>query len=124
VVSTGKRVLLFVTLEKEDLPEAHRYQDRFLAPDLFQWQSQNRTPKKGKMGRLLSSPEEHGVEIFLFVRRRSKEGGTTAPFVYCGQPKFVDWAGEKPITIRWRLTAPVPEYLRERLGVPGEASSR
>ena len=104
------------------MPAAHRYQDRFLSADTFQWQSQNRTPQEGSIGRALRDPARHGKRIHLFVRRAAKMGGATAPFVYCGEPTFVDWEGERPITVRWRLPERVPEYLWERLGVPGEGA--
>lgn len=120
VVSSGDVYLLFVTLEKKDKPDAHQYEDRFLAPDLFQWQSQNRTPRNGKVARELRDPGQYGKQVHLFVRKTSKVGGATAPFVYCGQPGFVDWEGEKPITFRWRIEPAVPGFLWERLGVQGE----
>jgi hypothetical protein len=120
VVSAGGHLLLFVTLEKASMPEAHRYLDRFLSANTFQWQSQNRTPQDGSIGRALRTPASQGKRIHLFVRRSAKMGGATSPFVYCGEPVFVNWEGERPITVRWRLPERVPEYLWERLGVPRE----
>lgn len=118
IVPGPHHLLLFVTLEKAEKPPEHRYDDRFLSPTSFQWQSQNQTTQGGKRGRQLRSPAEMGVEISLFVRKTSKVAGATASFVYCGQPEFVSWDGEKPITIQWRLPEPVPGFLREKLGVP------
>ena len=42
----------------------------------------------------------------------------TVPFHYCGVPRFIDWEGEQPITVKWELSEAVPEYLRARLKVP------
>jgi len=36
-------------------------------------------------------------------------GGGSAPFVYCGDVDFVDWEGERPITVQWRLPERFPE---------------
>jgi hypothetical protein len=58
--------------------------------------------------------------VHLFVRSEKLRGTTAAPFLYLGQPKFVDWHGEKPITITWDLPEPVPDHLRRMLRVPGE----
>ncbi|MFY9240988.1 MAG: hypothetical protein WAO78_19330 [Roseovarius sp.] len=45
--------------------------------------------------------------------------GKVNPFIYCGNPKFSGWEGEKPIEVFWELVEPVPEELRAELGVPG-----
>ena len=39
------------------------------------------------------------------------------PFLYCGNPRFEGWEGEKPITITWELAEAVPAHLRKSLGV-------
>jgi hypothetical protein len=116
----GDDVFLLVTLNKGTHPEAHRYQDRLLGPDLFQWQSQNRTTQKSKHGQLLQHHADTGVRVHLFIRKDSKIAGRAAPFLYCGRLKFVDWEGEKPITVRWTLPEAVPQQLRSALGVPAE----
>ena len=114
----GSDVFLLVTLEKGNQPEAHRYEDHFLGSDLFQWQSQNRTTQHGKHGKLLQHHAEQGVRVHLFVRKASKIAGRAAPFLYCGNVTFIDWEGEKPITVRWRLPQGVPQHLRLEFGVP------
>ncbi len=117
VVPIGDVYLLFVTLEKKDKPAEHRYEDRFLSPEEFQWQSQNRTPQSGSVAKALREPAQFGKTVHLFVRPKAKIGSATAPFVYCGQPQFISWEGEKPITFRWKIDPPVPDYLREKLGL-------
>ncbi len=42
----------------------------------------------------------------------------TVPFHYCGVQRFIDWKGEQPITVKWKLSVAVPEYLLQRLKVP------
>jgi superfamily II DNA or RNA helicase/HKD family nuclease len=111
VVRRGDEYFLFVTLEKGNLPEQHRYGDRFLSRDLFEWQSQNRTRQDSETGQSFQHHAERGIRIRLFVRKHSKIDGRGAPFVYCGPIAFVDWEGDQPITIRWRLGEPVPDSL-------------
>jgi hypothetical protein len=114
-------LFLLVTLEKGDLAETFQYHDRFLGPDLFQWQSQNRTRRDSLAGQMLSQHQREGCQVHLFVRRNKKIKGRAAPFVYCGEVQFVDWEGDAPITVRWRLPEAVPSSLREALGVPDES---
>jgi hypothetical protein len=63
------------------------------------------------------------VRVHLFIRKDSKIAGRAAPFIFCGSVKFIDWEGEKPITVRWRLPEAVPKPLRAALGVPSETRS-
>lgn len=111
VVKRESDLFLFVTLEKANLPEEHRYGDRFLERDLFEWQSQNRTRQETNSGRDLRLHAERGITIRLFVRKHPKFEGRGAPFFYCGPLHFVDWEGEQPITVRWRLAEEVPDSL-------------
>jgi superfamily II DNA or RNA helicase len=112
-VSVRQHIFLLVTLEKEDLQEDHRYEDKFLAPDRFQWQSQNRTTQDSKHGQMLRYHQEQNLSVHLFVRRAKKISGRSAPFIYCGPVTFEKWQGERPITFEWRLSAPVPERLQK-----------
>jgi superfamily II DNA or RNA helicase/HKD family nuclease len=118
-VRQGKNVFLFVTLDKADHDEAFQYKDHFLSAVEFEWQSQNRTTQKGSHGQVIRNHNLQGVTIHLFVRARAKtREGKGESFLYCGPVEFQSWSGENPITVRWRLNAPVPEPLRRELGVP------
>jgi superfamily II DNA or RNA helicase/HKD family nuclease/diadenosine tetraphosphate (Ap4A) HIT family hydrolase len=117
-VVQDKSVFLLVTLQKDGMDESFRYEDRFLSPDEFHWQSQNRTTQASKHGQIISRHAELGYAIHLWVRERSSREGRTCPFRYCGEVDFQRWQGEKPITVWWKLRQPVPERLRKLLGVP------
>ncbi len=108
-----QRMFLLVTLEKASLEEQFRYRDQFVGQDIFQWQSQNRTTQRSAVGQAIKHHHERGLEVHLFVRRHPKLAARAAPFVYCGQLEFLDWEGENPITVRWRLSSPLPERLQE-----------
>ncbi len=57
------------------------------------------------------------MPVHLFIRKTGKiNGGKAAPFIYCGDVAFVDWEGEKPITVRWQVPEVVPQKLWKELG--------
>ena len=111
-------LFLLVTLQKSGLNKDHRYDDRFLSPEQFQWQSQNRTTQNSKHGRLIRDHHTDGTIVHLFVRRHKVLDGRAAPFIYCGPVTFVSWEGDAPISIVWKLAEAVPRPLRKALDVP------
>ena len=112
------RVILLVTLDKSTQAQQHRYEDHFDAPDLFQWQSQNKQHRGGTTEQKLARHVELGIPVHLFVRKTPKAEGRAAPFLYCGECEFLGWEGDRPITVRWKLKSPVPERWRDVLDVP------
>ena len=123
-VRQGNDTFLFVTLDKSAHVEAFQYKDHFLSPDGFQWQSQNRTARENATGISIQQHKERGITVHLFVRPRTKTGdGRGAAFYYCGPVEFVSWSGDRPITVVWKLTAPVPRALWTELRVPDGAGS-
>jgi superfamily II DNA or RNA helicase/diadenosine tetraphosphate (Ap4A) HIT family hydrolase len=120
-----RHVVLLVTLHKGDMASQFQYGDHFLAPDMFQWQSQNRTKQSGKHGTLIRDHATLGVAVHLFVRAEKKRsGGAAAPFVYCGPVTFVEWEGDAPITVRWRLPQPLPARLITEFSVASSGGSQ
>ncbi len=114
----GGHIILLVTLDKDEHVDRFKYRDQFLSPDLFQWQSQNRTAQNGKHGQAIRDHEKLGIPVHLFVRSKTKGShGGASPFLYSGRLRFQNWQGEKPITVQWRLDSPLPVELRTRLGV-------
>jgi superfamily II DNA or RNA helicase len=115
------RVFLLVTLDKSDKQQEHKYEDRFLTSDRFQWQSQNRQHRAGQIEQKVARHSELGITVHLFVRKASKVDGRAAPFLYCGECEFLNWEGDRPITVQWRLKEPLPERWRTVLGAPTPA---
>jgi hypothetical protein len=104
--------LLLVTLEKAGVASEFQYEDKFLSPELIQWQSQNRTSQASKVGQSLLNHRDRGIRVHLFVRRKKRSAtGGGAPFTYCGELNFVNWQGDRPITIQWRLASKLPDRL-------------
>lgn len=118
-VRRGDKTFLLVTLDKSTAADEHKYEDRFLSAREFQWQSQNQTRRESKAGGTIRDHKKLGIEVLLFIRQRSKtSNGKASPFVYCGSVDFVDWNGDKPITVNWRLREEVPLRMRSDLRVP------
>lgn len=109
-------IFLLVTLDKSDLPGEHRYGDRFLSPETFEWQSQNRTTQDSNHGQAIQNHQERGIPVHLFVRKQKKISGNPSPFIYCGDLEFQSWQGETPITVQWRLKNALPEALEKLFG--------
>jgi superfamily II DNA or RNA helicase/diadenosine tetraphosphate (Ap4A) HIT family hydrolase/HKD family nuclease len=110
-------ILLFVTLDKTDKSEPHQYEDEFLSPFEFQWQSQNRNTQESALGQELRDHVARGTHVHLCVRQKEKERGKTLPFVYCGELVFQRWKGNSPITVWWRMVEPLPKELWSEMGV-------
>ncbi len=116
-VPQGGQIFLLVTLNKAGMPEEHHYGDRFLSRDRFEWKSQNRTTQASPAGQAICKHAEHGTPVHLFLRKTGKIKGKAAPFIYCGQVDFVEWQGEKPITVQWRLREPLSDRLARLMEV-------
>ena len=73
-------VVIFASLKK-DLPEADKlnYKDKFLQPDVFQWESMAHLPVSD-LAELRASSYAH-----LFIRKVSSENGIVLPFTYVGK---------------------------------------
>jgi superfamily II DNA or RNA helicase len=111
-------LFLLVTLEKGGLDKSFKYQDKFLSPSTFQWESQNRTDQKSAHGESIRKHSDQGLIVHLFVRKEKRIGGRgAAPFVYCGELEFESWSGNRPITVHWKLQKPVPRSLWDSLGI-------
>lgn len=124
IVERERLMLLFVTLEKSKQPADHRYKDAFLGPDEFQWQTQNKTARDSEVAARIRAHAKLGIAVHLFVRAVAKLNGQTQLFTYCGQLEYVREEEEKPITVWWRLAAPVPTRLHGLLRVPETGESQ
>ena len=68
-------ILLFVTLDKTGMQEEHRYEDAFVSPTEFRWQSQNRTARETKMGRMIQNHCAESTHVHFFVRPTARSVG-------------------------------------------------
>lgn len=102
-VQAQPHTVLMVTLRKSaDTKLEHRYADRFLARDEFQWQSQASTTPGSLKGQRVIGHEAEGRSIHLFVRYQKRE-----QMLYCGRVHYKKHEGEKPMTITSVILGPV-----------------
>jgi superfamily II DNA or RNA helicase/HKD family nuclease len=96
--------LLFVTLDKrEGFGDRVQYHDYAISPDKFHWQTQNMASARNATGqRYLESPS-NGWSFQLFVREDADSA-----YLALGPVILEKAEGDKPISIIWRLTAPMP----------------
>ena len=106
--------LLFITLEKSerDFSPTTRYADYPLSPDLFHWESQNKTTPNSRDGRRYISQPTQQTKVILFVRERKKDRrGETNPYLCLGRAHYQRHESERPMKIWWKLERPMPGWL-------------
>ncbi|NLW10773.1 MAG: DUF3427 domain-containing protein [Clostridiaceae bacterium] len=81
----GKMVVIFASLKKDaTVEERLNYKDKFLAPDLFQWESENNIRDNDL--KLLRQSEC----AYVFVRKVSYENGIVMPFTFVGRGRLTN----------------------------------
>ena len=70
---------VFAGLKKDaSLDEHLKYNDKFLSPDVFQWESINDISDKDE------AKQKAAKRVFVFVRKVNMENGITLPYTYVG----------------------------------------
>jgi len=95
--------VLLVTLNKQGKSAEHRYVDRWIDDQTFQWESQNKTSPDNSKGLGLIHHQRDGWRIHLFVRDGKLSNGKAAPFTYHGAVNYVRHEGSEPMRIDFRL---------------------
>ena len=119
----GKMVVIFASLKKDaTVEERLNYKDKFLEPDLFQWESVNNISDNELQ--LLQQSEY----AYIFVRKVSAENGIVMPFTFVGrgrltnprrQEKLDNSTGRPGITYLFDipLENALPDYLQYDFGL-------
>ena len=104
-------VVIFASLKK-DLEEADKlnYKDKFLQPDLLQWESMTNLPQS-HLEKLMKSTFAH-----VFIRKMTAENGLVLPFTYVGKgkmsnPRKTDWDNGTYL-FDIHMENELPEYLQ------------
>jgi hypothetical protein len=112
--------VLFITLrktEKDYSPET-MYRDFAISPELFHWESQNKTTVASAAGQRYLNQRTNGVRVLLAVREEKLDPwGATMPYVLLGPADLVSHKGERPIAITWQLRRPIPAEVFEQFKV-------
>ncbi|AOW08455.1 DEAD/DEAH box helicase [Flavobacterium gilvum] len=106
--------ILFINLIKseEDFSPTTMYEDYAISETLFHWQSHNAYGPETKKGLSYINHFENNKKIMLFVREKANdENGNTLGYVFIGEANFIETEGSKPMSIKWELNEPMPNYL-------------
>lgn len=94
------------------------YKDKFLQPDLFQWESMNNLPQT-HLEKLIKSRFAH-----VFIRKVSTENGLVLPFTYVGEGKLTNPrktdGGNGTYLFDIHMDNTLPEYLKYDFGLTKE----
>jgi hypothetical protein len=100
----------FVTLRKseQDYSPTTMYKDYAISPELFHWESQNRTSTTSSVGRRYLAQRESGTHVLLLVRETKVNAwGGTQTYTCLGPATYVSHTGNKPIAITYHLRHPM-----------------
>lgn len=101
-----------INKNEDDFSPTTMYEDYAISPTLFHWQSQSGTTPHSSVGQSYIHQEKLGYTIMLFIRERKQTSdGISAPYVFVGPATYVRHSGSKPMSIRWRLTYPLPAHI-------------
>lgn len=106
--------ILFINLIKseENFSPTTMYDDYAINETLFHWQSHNAYGPETNKGLSYINHHENNKKILLFVREKANdEKGNTMGYVFIGEGVFKDTEGSKPMSVKWQLSEPMPNYL-------------
>jgi superfamily II DNA or RNA helicase len=106
--------ILFINLIKseENFSPTTMYDDYAISETLFHWQSHNAYGPETTKGLSYINHLENNKKILLFVREKANdENGNTLGYVFIGEANFRETEGSKPMSIKWELNEPMPNYL-------------
>lgn len=106
--------ILFINLIKSDenFSPTTMYDDYAISEVLFHWQSHNAYGPETVKGLSYIEHVKKNKKILLFVREKANdENGNTMGYVFIGEGIFKETEGSKPMSIKWELSEPMPNYL-------------
>lgn len=109
-----KTEILFINLIKSDenFSPTTMYDDYAISETIFHWQSHNAYGPETTKGLSYINHEKEKKIILLFVRERANdENGNTMGYVFIGEAIFRESEGSKPMSVKWELGEPIPNYL-------------
>ena len=112
LITNSNDYFLFIDLHKdEDIKESINYQDMFIDPKHFQWQSPNATTQTSERGKNIIANKDREINLHLFLRKYKQIDGSVQPYIYIGKGDVIEYYGEKPITVLMKLHQEVPAGL-------------
>lgn len=112
-LSSRRTELLFVTLDKsEGYHDRIAYRDYAISAERFHWQTQNNAGPDTPSGRRYLDSATNGWRFQLFVRPRKGDA-----YRACGPVVLESAEGDRPMSIVWRLSTPLPVRLFREFSV-------
>jgi len=113
-IGDRKLDVFMVTLNKteKDYSPSTLYEDYAIDAWHFHWQSQSTTSEKSETGQRYINHEARGYCPLQFVRENKRANGLAPPYAFLGPVHYVRHDGDKPMSIVWRLDAPLPAHLQ------------
>tara|TARA_B100001093_G_C26853189_1_gene1026105 strand:+ start:726 stop:3848 length:3123 start_codon:yes stop_codon:yes gene_type:complete len=111
-----KTYIHLVTFKKEekDFSPTTRYKDYPISREKLHWESQAGTSQNSSTGQNYLHFKERGYSILFFTRMEKKQNGETAPFIFLGPAtELLEYRGDRPISMIWKLRHQLPAYLFE-----------
>lgn len=105
-----------VTFRKsdQDFSPTTQYRDYPISRTQLHWESQSTTTQSSATGQNLLNFQSRGYTILFFARLEKRIEDETAPFVFLGPAeKILSAEGNRPISIAWELSHPMPAALFE-----------
>lgn len=111
----GKQVVIFASLKKDaSIEERKNYKDKYLSPNLFQWESMNGVSEKE------AQALKDSDFAYVFVRKVKTEHGITMPYIYVGKGKLTNpryQQGNKSYLFDIVMEKELPDYLQYDFGL-------
>ncbi|MES2264540.1 MAG: DUF3427 domain-containing protein [Pseudomonadota bacterium] len=105
--------LMFVTLDKrEGFGDRVQYHDYAMSPERFHWQTQNKASASNATGQRYLDSGTNGWTFQLFVREDADNA-----FIALGPVTLESHEGDRPMSIVWKLLAPMPTEVFRRFSV-------
>jgi hypothetical protein len=103
-IPNAKLDLFLVTLQKsEKLSPSIQYHDYAISPELFHWESQNKTSVESDTGQRYINQKPGTSDVLIAVREKSAGVNGTIHFKLLGPADYVKHEGSKPLAIWWKL---------------------
>ena len=106
ITSAKPDYFIFVDLYKEDSIRAEiNYNDKFITPSLFQWESPNDMTQDSDRGKDVIQCEERKTHLHLFVRKFKEVENIAQDYIYLGDvvTHKNSAVGEKPVKMNFAL---------------------
>lgn len=104
---------LFITIEKDKLSTALKYNNDFLSKDRFSFVSKPGHSKDKGDGQRLCQNKEFGIKLHIFARKFAQVDKKTQNFIYLGLADTIDYKGDRPVTVQLKLRKPLSDKLYE-----------